>query len=126
MKKKYDIIRIIANIIWVLLGGFVTALGWAFFGCMLCLTIVGIPFGLQCFKAARLTFFPYGKRVVTNYEKHPIANMLWAMLLGWEIAVAYFFLGIINVITIIGIPHGLQCFKMMKLAFIPFGARIEK
>ena len=125
-KRKHSVIKIIANILWVILGGFWTALAWAFLGCLLCITIIGIPLGVQCFKAARLTFFPYGKKVVTNYDKHPIANMLWAMLIGWEIAVAYFVLGIINCITIIGIPHGLQCFKLMKLAFIPFGAIIVK
>lgn len=123
---KNPIIKIIANILWVILGGFWTALAWAALACLLCITIVGIPFGLQCFKAARLTFFPYGKKVVTNYDKHPIANMLWAMLLGWEIAVAYFVFGIVNCVTVIGIPHGIQCFKLMKLAFIPFGASIQK
>lgn len=119
-------IRIIANILWVILGGFWTALAWGILGCLLCVTVVGIPFGLQCFKAARLTFFPFGKKVVTNFDKHPIANIVWALLLGWEIALAYLAFGIANCITIIGIPSGIQCFKLMKLAFLPFGATIQR
>lgn len=118
-------IKIISNILWILLGGIWLALLWAISGIILCVTIVGIPFGVQCFKAAKLSFSPYGKKVNLNFHAHPIANVIWAILGGWEMALAHLVIGIINCITIIGISRGIQCFKIMKLAFFPFGAKVK-
>ena len=118
-------LRLLSNLIWLLLGGLVLFLLWTIVGILLCITVVGIPFGLQFFNMARLYFEPYGKKVNLNLEKHPIANIVWALLGGWEMALVYFLCGIINYITIIGIPRGLQCFKFMKLALFPFGAKIK-
>lgn len=118
-------LRFLGNLIWILLGGFWLALAWLLVGLLLCITIIGIPLGRQCFKAAKLSFLPFGKRVDLNFSAHPIANVLWVILGGWEMALAYLVCGIINCITIIGIPMGLQSFKLMKLAFFPFGARIR-
>ena len=101
------------------------ALLWGICGVVLCITVVGIPLGVQCFKAAKLSFVPFGKKVTLNFREHPIANTIWAILGGWEMAIAYFIVGIINCITIIGISRGLQCFKIMKLAFFPFGAKVK-
>ena len=117
--------KFLANIIWILLGGIWLALLWGICGIVLCITIVGIPLGVQCFKAAKLSFAPFGKKVILNFREHPIANTIWALLGGWEMAIAYFLIGIVNCITIIGIPSGLQCFKIMKLAFFPFGAKVK-
>ena len=116
--------RLIANILWFILGGLILGLFWALLGLLLCITILGIPLGKQCFKAAKLTFAPFGKDVKLNFEKHPIANILWLLLAGWELAIGYLFSGIICCITLIGIPFGLQAFKLMKLAVFPFGATI--
>ena len=117
--------RLIANVIWFLLGGIWLGLSWALLGLLLCITIVGIPFGKQCFKAATLTFAPFGKNVTLHFDKHPIANILWLLICGWEMALGYAVSGILCCITIIGIPVGLQVFKMMKLAFFPFGATVR-
>lgn len=117
--------KTISNIIWMILGGIWLALAWAVFGLVLCVTIIGIPLGLQCFKAARLSLFPFGKKVELHFAAHPIANVIWLFLGGWEMAIAYLCCGIANCVTIIGIPCGIQCFKMMKLAFFPFGATIR-
>lgn len=114
-----------ANIIWFLFGGIWLGLGWTVLGIFLCITIIGIPFGKQCFKAATLSFMPFGKKVVTDFSKHPIANMLWILFFGWELALGYLFSGFICCATIIGIPAGLQVFKLMTLAFMPFGATIR-
>ena len=119
-------IRAIANLIWFILGGLVLGLLWSFAGLILCITIIGIPLGLQCFKAARLSFFPFGKKVDLNFGEHPIANMIWVFIGGWVLALVYLGLGLLNCITVIGIPNGIQCFKMTKLAFAPFGAKIIK
>ena len=116
--------KTIANVIWFIFGGLWLGLGWGLLGILLCITIIGIPFGRQCFKAATLSFAPFGKKVNLQYEKHPVANIIWALLFGWEMALGYLLSGIICCITIIGIPVGLQAFKLMKLAFFPFGATI--
>lgn len=118
--------KTLANIIWFIFGGLWLGLAWAFLGILLCITIIGIPLGKQCFKAAKLTFMPFGKKVVTHFEKHPIANIIWILVCGWEMAIGYLTSGIICCITIIGIPLGLQAFKLTALALLPFGATVKK
>lgn len=117
--------KLIANIIWFLLGGIWLFIAWTILGILLCITIIGIPFGKQCFKLASLSVMPYGRKVKLNYAKHPIANLLWVVFLGWEMGLLYLAIGILNCITIIGIPIGTQCFKITKLALFPFGAKIK-
>ena len=118
--------RTLGNIIWFILGGLWLGLAWSILGIILCITVIGIPLGVQCFKAAKLTFFPFGKSVKTNFDKHPIINVIWAVFIGWEMALGYLFSALICCVTIIGIPIGLQAFKLMKLAFLPFGASVDK
>ncbi len=117
--------KVIGNILWFLIIGIGTALGWFFSGLLLCITIIGIPFGKQCFKMASLSLFPFGKTVASNFGSHPIANIIWAILFGWELALGYLLAGIFFCITIIGIPFGKQCFKLASLAIIPFGAHVN-
>ena len=117
--------KFIANVIWFLFGGLWLGLGWTVLGLLLCITVIGIPLGCQCFKAAGLTFAPFGKRVIIKFDKHPVANLVWAVLAGWEMALGYLIAGVICCITVIGIPVGLQSFKLMKLAFLPFGATVK-
>ena len=118
--------RTISNIIWLITGGWFLALFWSVFGIILSITVIGIPFGIQCFKAAKLSLFPYGKKVAVDFFKHPIINLIWIFIGGWEMAIAYFIAGIVSCITIIGIGRGIQCFKLMKFAFAPFGAKVIK
>lgn len=118
--------RLLGNIIWFIFGGLILGLCWGILGVILCITIVGIPLGKQCFKASKLTFAPFGKTVNLHFGEHPIANVIWLILCGWEMAVGYFCSGVLCCITIVGIPVGLQSFKLMKLAFFPFGATVEK
>ncbi|MEM5767286.1 MAG: YccF domain-containing protein, partial [Bacillota bacterium] len=92
-----------------------------------CVTIVGIPVGLQCFKLASLSFFPFGKEVV--YEGGAVSlilNILWLIFGGIELACIAALNGLLLCITIIGMPFGLQCFKLAKLALMPFGAVIVR
>jgi uncharacterized membrane protein YccF (DUF307 family) len=117
--------KILANIIWFIFGGFFIGMTWIILGLLLCLTIIGIPFGKQCFKAARLTLAPFGKTVITHFDKHPIANIIWVIFAGWELAAGYFFASLLCCVTIVGIPFGLQGFKLMTLAFCPFGAEVK-
>ncbi len=116
--------KTILNILWFILVGLWIGLSWAFLGILLCITIIGIPLGKQCFKAAKLTFAPFGKDVKCNFDSHPIANILWVIFIGWEMALGYLISAVIFCITIIGIPCAVQSLKLMKLAFLPFGAKI--
>ena len=116
--------KTIGNILWFLLTGFWTAVAWFVCGVLLCITIIGIPFGKQCFKMASLVIWPFGRRVTPRFEKHPIANILWAAFFGWEYALGFLVAGLLWCITIVGIPFGKQCFKLAVLSFIPFGATV--
>ena len=118
--------KTLGNILWLIFTGLETAIGWFVLGIFWCITIIGIPFGTQCFKLASLSLWPFGRKAETNFEKHPIANVIWVIFGGLELAISYFFPGILWCITIIGIPFGKQCFKLAKLAFVPFGAVIVK
>lgn len=116
---------LIGNIIWFVFIGLWSGLYWIFTGIVCCITIIGIPLGRQCFKMAGLTFCPFGKNVVYGGGTMSfLANVLWLVFLGWELAVYYLVTGAICCITIIGIPLGRQCFKMAKLALMPFGATV--
>ena len=117
--------RLLGNILWILLGGLETAILWFLIGCILCITIIGIPFGTQCFKMAGLTLAPFGKTVINNGGVATgIFNIIWALTFGWMLGAIYVFAGLVNLCTIIGIPFGIQSFKMAALAFWPFGSEI--
>lgn len=116
---------ILGNIIWFIFGGFFTACGWALVGLLWCVTIIGIPVGVQCFKFAVLSLFPFGKDIQYGGGAGKfLLNILWLIFGGFELAVAHVVFGIILCCTIIGIPFGLQHFKLAKLALLPFGAEI--
>ncbi|NQS92567.1 MAG: YccF domain-containing protein [Chloroflexi bacterium] len=113
------------NIIWLIFGGLLAGLGYIIGGIALCLTIVGIPFGVQAMKIGVATFAPFGS-AVREYENansvgNTIFNMIWIILFGWEIAVAHLVHGIILAITIVGLPFAKQHFKLIPLALLPFG-----
>lgn len=117
--------RTLGNILWFLFGGLIGGLAWTLAGCIWCITIIGIPFGLQCFKFASLAFFPFGKDVVYGGGSISfLANIIWLIFFGWEMALGYLALGTVWCITIVGIPVGMQCFKMAKLSLMPFGADV--
>ena len=116
--------KVIGNIVWFILTGLWTGLCYCFLGVLWCITIIGIPFGKQCFKLARIAFFPFGKTIDLSFGKHPFGNIIWMSFGGLELASSYFVIGAIWCITIIGIPFGKQCFKLGKAAFAPFGAEI--
>lgn len=118
--------KTIGNILWVILTGLFSALGWFLIGLLWCISIIGIPFGKQAFKLAKLSLFPFGKVAKKDFGKHPIANAIWIILGGLELAFAFCVSGLLWCITIIGIPFGKQCFKLAGLALTPFGATIEQ
>lgn len=115
----------IGNILWFLFGGLIGGLSWVLAGLIFCVTIVGIPVGMQCFKMAQLAFFPFGKEVVYGGGGFSfLVNLIWILFFGWEMAIGYAVLGLVWCVTILGIPVGKQCFKMAKLAMMPFSAEV--
>ena len=118
--------RLIGNICWLLLGGLAIALAWILVGILLCLTVVGIPLGVQAFKMARLTLTPFGRQVTYGGGMASwLANLLWIILDGWWLALAYLAAGLITMLTVVGIPFGIQAFKMARLALAPFGSSVR-
>lgn len=116
----------IGNIIWLLFGGIIASIMWFIAGLILCVTIIGIPFGVQCFKIAGFVLWPFGKEIELGYfgVEGLLLNIIWLILFGWEIAITHLVIGLIFCITIVGIPFRLQHFKLAKLGLIPFGAKI--
>lgn len=113
----------LGNILWFIFCGFWQGLSWTIAGLFWCITIVGIPIGMQCFKLASLVFFPFGKDVIYGGGAISlIANIFWIIISGIPLALTSVLNGVILCCTIIGIPFGLQCFKFAKLSLMPFGA----
>ncbi len=124
-EKRRNHMGCLGNVIWFLMGGCIGGIGWCLAGCLWCITIVGIPVGMQCFKFAGLTFFPFGKRVEYGGGAGSLLlNIVWLIVSGIPLAVGFAAAGIVLCITIIGIPFGKQHFKLAKLALMPFGSEI--
>ncbi len=116
---------IIGNIIWLIFGGFFAGLGYIIGGLLLCLTIIGIPFGVQSIKLGVATMVPFGKEIVesphANSTLTVIFNLIWLILFGWEIALTHLVSALILALTIIGLPFAKQHIKLIPLALFPFG-----
>jgi len=122
------VLSFLGNLLWLALGGIIAALLWAIIGLVLCVTIIGIPFGVQCMKIAGFVLWPFGREVTPgNFGvMGAIGNVIWILICGIELCLIHAVCGLLLCITIVGIPFGLQHFKMAKLALIPFGAQIHK
>ena len=119
--------RFLGNVLWFVFGGLISGLSWIFTGLVWCITIVGIPIGVQCFKFASLSFSPFGKTVAYGGGAVSlIVNVIWIVVSGLPLAIEHLTIGLILCITIIGIPFGKQYFKLAKLALMPFGAEVQK
>ena len=119
---------ILLNIIWFIFGGFLVSLAYILGGILLCITIIGIPFGIQCFKLSVLGLAPFGHEV---RETEPpggaiavIMNIIWIILPGLELALIHLSLAFLFAITIIGLPFAAQHLKLTRLAILPFGFRV--
>ena len=115
----------LGNILWFIFGGLFSGILWLLAGLIWCITIIGIPIGLQCFKFASLSMWPFGKEIVYGSGMFSLlVNVIWIVFFGLEMAVANQILGCLWCITIIGIPFGKQFFKLAQLSLMPFGAQI--
>ena len=121
--------NILGNILWIVLGGIFISMYYALVGLLFCITIIGIPFGVQLFKMAGFALWPFGHQVTAGPNDSGcmsiFMNIIWIVLGGVEIAVMHAVFGLICCVTIVGIPFGLQHFKMALLALAPFGKKIS-
>lgn len=121
--------KTLGNIIWVVFGGFMIALEYFISGFLMMLTIIGIPFGIQAFKMGILALWPFGSKIVEDESSSGclslVMNIIWIIIGGFWIALTHLFWGLLFCITIIGIPFGKQHFKLIYLALVPFGKKIE-
>lgn len=120
--------RTLGNIIWFVLAGIWQAIGYALAGLICCVTIIGIPFGIQSFKLAGYVMWPFGRTVVRDGGDHPgletVFNVLWLLLFGWGLFVAAVASAIALCLTIIGIPFAVQAVKVGILGLWPFGRTV--
>jgi uncharacterized membrane protein YccF (DUF307 family) len=122
--------RVIGNVLWLLIAGLWMAIAYVLSGVIQCLTIIGIPFGIQSFKLAGYALWPFGRVVVQRNDRDQalscLGNVLWFVLSGLWLAIGHVITGVLLCLTIIGIPFGVASFKLAGLALVPFGKMIVK
>ena len=120
--------KLLGNIIWLLFGGLFLAMGYIFRGLLLCITIIGIPFGLQILKLSGLALWPFGKEVRNKEQStgclNTGMNLIWILIGGIWLALTHAIIGVIFCITIVGIPFGKQHFKLASIILTPFGREV--
>ena len=121
--------NILLNIIWVVFGGLMIAVEYAISSVAMMLTIIGIPFGIQTIKLAQVALWPFGTDITSDGWPSGclagIMNVIWWFVGGFPIALTHLAWGLIFCITVVGIPFGMQHFKLMKLALFPFGKTVS-
>lgn len=127
-------LRILGNILWLIFGGFEMAVGWFLAGLIMFVTIIGIPWGRSCFEIGVLTLWPFGRMAVrrdlTGDEDLGtgalglLGNIVWFVFGGWWLCIGHLLFGMLLCITLIGIPFGMQHFKLAKLSLMPIGKSI--
>ena len=120
---------LLGNIIWLVFGGFLAGIGYILGGMLVCITIIGIPFGQQAIKLGVATMTPFGREIVPTPDAgsliNLILNLIWIVVIGWGIALTHLTSGLILAVTIIGIPFAIQHFKLIPLALFPFGRELR-
>jgi len=122
-----DEMRLILNVIWLIFGGFVIVLEYILVGIICCILIITIPFGIASFRIAAYAVWPFGRTIVRAPSAgvgSAIGNIIWLIIAGWWLALSHIITGILQVITIIGIPVGLANFKLVPISIFPLGVRI--
>ncbi|MFC9729046.1 MULTISPECIES: YccF domain-containing protein [Streptomyces] len=119
--------KTVLNVIWLVLSGFWLFLGYLLAGLLLCVTIIGIPFGLAAFRVGLYALWPFGRTVVDKPGAGAasfVGNVLWLILAGWWLALGHIVTGIALCVTIIGIPLGIANFKLIPVSLLPLGKDI--
>lgn len=120
-------LRLLLNVVWLVFSGFVAFLSWMLAGVIMCILIITIPFGLQAFKIAVFTLWPFGRTLVKKPgagAASAIGNVIWLIFAGWWLAIMHLVTGVLLFVTIIGIPLALGNWKLIPVSLWPFGREI--
>lgn len=121
------LLSLILNIIWLLTAGWALFLGYLLAGVLACIFIVTIPFGIASFRIAGFVLWPFGRTVVWRRDAglwSILGNIVWIIVFGWELALAHLVAGLLLCVTIVGIPFGIACWKMIPLGLVPLGREV--
>jgi len=127
--------RLIGNILWIIFGGWLTALLWLLAGLLMAISIIGLPWARSCMMIAQFSFLPFGYRLVKRDALTGqgdigtgslglLGNIIWVIFAGWYLALSHLILGVFWCVTIIGIPFGVAHFRLMKASFMPIGKSV--
>jgi len=121
--------KFLGNLIWLAFGGILIAIIYYLVGLLMCITIIGIPFGIQLFKLGTYSLWPFGRTMVDGPGEpgcvSVVMNLIWILCGWWEIAILHAVFGLLFCATIVGIPWGTQHFKMAIASIFPFGKVIK-
>ena len=126
---------LILNILWFIFGGFISGTLWLFAGVLLAVTIVGLPWSAAAFRIGLFSYAPFGRHVVPRQAVNGrgdlgtgplgfLLNVIWVLLAGWWLALHHLVIGVVQMVTIIGIPFGLQHLKLALISFAPVGQEV--
>ena len=122
--------KVLGNVLWLVLAGWWLALAYVVAGVLNCITVIGIPFGLQSFKLAGYALWPFGRGVVDRPGARAavggVGNILWLVLGGLGLAISHVVAGLLLCVTIVGLPLGIASMKMSILALTPFGKQVVR
>ena len=119
--------RLLLNLIWLVFGGLIMAIGYAIAGIVMFILIITIPFGVASFRIASFCLSPFGRTIIRRDDAGVaslIGNVIWFLLAGWWLAIGHLVTGVLMCVTIIGIPLGLANFKLIPVSLTPFGREI--
>lgn len=122
---------LLLNVLWFIFGGFISGLLWLLTALVLAVTIIGLPWSAAAFRLAMFSFAPFGRTAIPRTGWHVgrggldiVLNVVWVLIAGWWLALHHLVLGLIQCITIIGIPFGVQHFKLAAISLAPVGTEI--
>jgi uncharacterized membrane protein YccF (DUF307 family) len=129
------VLRFLLNLIWVVCGGWLMALGWWLAGLVAAITIVGLPWARACFVIGTFSLWPVGREARSRRELTGrgdlgtgplglVGNVIWFVLAGWMLAIGHLTSALVCFVTIIGIPFGLQHIKLARIALAPIGLQV--
>jgi uncharacterized membrane protein YccF (DUF307 family) len=120
-------VRVLLNLIWLVFGGLVMALGYAVVALIMFVLIITIPFGIASARIALFCLWPFGRTIIRRPDAGAgslIGNIIWFVLAGWWLALGHLVTGVLMCLTVIGIPLGLANFKLIPVSLTPFGREV--